>query len=107
MSKKQKKEFQNTFEKPKPPNWRAGCPLARATGTLKGDPFRFLNIVAKHQKLEGELFGDFFSKKSLTLPKKLKEGTPGIVCYAENEKLFWFVSLGQMIQFGTIKFHRT
>ena len=32
----------------------------------------------------------------------------GIVCYAEKEeKLFWFSSLGQMIQFGTIKFRIT
>ena len=54
------------------------------------------------------------------MPKKLK-GDPlvslGIVCYAEKlpsaenvtEKMlpFWFSSLGQMIQFGTIKFRRT
>ena len=34
--------------------------------------------------------------------------SPGMVCYAEKEeKLFWFSSLGQMIQFGTIKFCRT
>ena len=32
----------------------------------------------------------------------------GIVCYAVKEgKPFWFSSLGQMIQFGTIKFRRT
>ena len=31
-----------------------------------------------------------------------------LVCYAEKEeKPFWFSSLGQMIQFGTIKFCRT
>ena len=31
-----------------------------------------------------------------------------MVCYAEKEeKPFWFSSLGQMIQFGTIKFCRT
>ena len=50
-------------------------------------------------------------KKSLTMPKKLKGGylvSPGIVCYAEKEgKPFWFCSLGQMIQFETIKFRRT
>ena len=45
------------------------------------------------------------------MPKKLK-GDPlvssGIVCYAEKEeKLFWFSSLGQMIQFGTVKFRTT
>ena len=53
----------------------------------------------------------FFHEKSLTKPKKLKGGplvSPGIVCYAEKEeKHFWFSSLGQMIQFGTIKFRRT
>ena len=31
--------------------------------------------------------------------------SPGIVCYAE--KPFWFSSLGQIIQFGAIKFRRT
>ena len=32
-------------------------------------------------------------------------GPFSIVCYAEKEeKLFWFSSLGQMIQFGTINF---
>ena len=40
--------------------------------------------------------------------KKLKRGDslvfPGMVCYAEkDEKTFWFSSLGQMIQFETIK----
>ena len=31
-----------------------------------------------------------------------------MVCYAEKEeKPYWFSSLGQMIQFGTIKFRRT
>ena len=43
------------------------------------------------------------------MPKKTERGdplvSPGIVCYAEEEeKLLWFSSLGQMIQFGTIKF---
>ena len=45
------------------------------------------------------------------MPKKLKGDTlvsPGIVCYAEKkEKPFWFSSLGQMMQFATIKFRRT
>ena len=41
------------------------------------------------------------------MPKKVKRGdslvSPGMVCYAEKEeKPFWFCSLGQMIQFGTI-----
>ena len=39
---------------------------------LKGDPLGFCNIrsVAKHQKNEGGPFGDFFWKKSLTMPEK-------------------------------------
>ena len=46
------------------------------------------------------------------MPKKTERGnllvSPGIVCYAEKEKKpFWFSSLGQMIQFVTIKFRRT
>ena len=45
------------------------------------------------------------------MPKKLKGGplvSPGIVCYAKKrEQLLWFSSLGQMVQFDTIKFPRT
>ena len=83
---------------------------------LKGDPLEFFNIhfVAKHQKIEGGPFEEkcFFFKKSLTMPKKNWKGdrlvSPGMVCYAEKEENpFWFSSLGQMIQFGTIKFRRT
>ena len=53
-----------------------------------------------------------FPKKSLTMPKKTERGdalvSPGMVFYAEKEeKPFWFSSLGQMIQLGTIKFCRT
>ena len=34
--------------------------------------------------------------------------SPGMVCYAEKqEKLFWFSSLGQMVQFGAMIFGRT
>ena len=34
--------------------------------------------------------------------------SPGMVCYAEKqEKLFWFSSLGQIMQFGAIIFCRT
>ena len=42
-------------------------------------------------------FGEFFRKKSLTMPKKL-EGDPlvSVLCYAEKqEKPFWFSSLGE------------
>ena len=46
------------------------------------------------------------------MPKKTERRgplvSPGTVCYAEKqEKLFWLSSLGQMIQFETIKFCRT
>ena len=51
-----------THEKPKRPNWRD------KRGTLS----RCLtSIVAKHQKIEGGPFGEFFfRKKSFTMPKK-------------------------------------
>ena len=55
----------------------------------------------------------FSRKQSLTMPGKTEKGThwsrisPGIVCYAEKkENLFNFSSLGQMVQFDTIKFRR-
>ena len=45
------------------------------------------------------------------MPKKNLKGdhlvSPGTVRYAEKqEKLFWFSSLGQMVQLDTIKFRR-
>ena len=45
------------------------------------------------------------------MPKKSERGaleSPDTVCYAEkHKKLFWFSSLSQMFQFGTIKVRRT
>ena len=63
-----------THENPKPPKWRARCPLARTPGALKGGTFSYFltSIVAKHQKIEGGPFGEFSSKKSLTMPKNSK-----------------------------------
>ena len=60
----------------------------------------------------GTLWGKKFRKKSHSAEKNLKREnslvSPGMVCYAKKEKkLFWFSSLGQMYQFGTIKFCRT
>ena len=102
-----KKSKYQTHEKPKRRNWRAKCQLARAPGALK-------EVVAKHQKIEGcKKIGEKNSEKSLTMPKKLKGGreslvSPGMVYYAEKEgKPFWFSTLGQTIQFETIKFCRT
>ena len=58
------------------------------------------------KKLKGDLLGIFFeSRKNWKVDPLV---SPGIVCYAEKEeKPFWSRSLGQMIQFGTIKFRRT
>ena len=56
-------------------------------------------------------FGQFFYKKSLIMPKKTESGRfkhPGMVSYPEKEeKPFWFSSVGQIFQFGTIKLWRT
>ena len=63
--------------------------------------------------MKGDTVVNFFSEKSLTMPKKKRKRwdplvSPGTVCYAEKEeKPFWFSSLGQMIQFGTTKFRIT
>ena len=76
--------------------------------TERRDPLGFSNIHsdAKQQKNEWGPFGGKIPKKSLAVPKKIEKWdplvSPGMVCYAE--KPFRFSSLGQMIQFGTIKF---
>ena len=63
--------------------------------------------------MKGDPLGNFFSSKKVSQCRnKTEKGdplvSPGIVCYAEKqEKPFWFSSLGQMIQFGTIKFRIT
>ena len=52
--------------------------------TERGDPLGFFNIhsVAKHQKkCRGTLWGNFFSKKSLAVPKKMKGGPFGLARY--------------------------
>ena len=59
----------------------------------------------------GDPLANFFSQKYLNA-KKTERGdllvSPFMVCYAEKEeKPFWFSSLGQMSQFGTIKLGRT
>ena len=78
------------------------------------DPLGLCNIhyIAKHQTNEGGPFGGKVSEKMSHNAEKNRKGDhlvfPGIVCYAEKEKNhFWFSSLRQMIQFGTIKFRRT
>ena len=61
------------------------------------------------KKIQGGLFGETFFRKSLAVPKKIDPlVSPGMVCNAKKqEKLFWFSSLGQMVQFGSIIFCRT
>ena len=53
------------------------------------------------KKLKGTLWGKIFEKKSHPLV------SPGFVLRGKRGKPFWFSSLGQMIQFGTMKFRRT
>ena len=55
---------------------------------------------------------NLFRKKSLTMPKKNERGdtlvSPGNVYKrGKRVKLFWFSSLGQMIQLGTINIRKT
>ena len=69
--------------------------------------------VANHQKKrKGTLWGAFLFRKKSHNAEKAERGdplvSPGTVCYAEKqEKPFWFSSLGQMVQFDTIKFRTT
>ena len=84
--------------------------------TERGTLLEFFNIQSVatsilSSKIEGEPFRDFFQKKVSQCQKTETFDPlvpPSIVCNAEKEeKPFWFSSLGQMIQFGTIKFRRT
>ena len=65
------------------------------------------------KKVEGGPFEEksFLRKKSHSAGKSWKGDLlvlPGTKCYAENqEKKFWFSSLGEMVQFDTIIFRRT
>ena len=83
-----------------------------AENTEREDPLEVFNIhfVAKQaKKIEGgTLWGNFFRKKSLTMPKKTERGTlwSRPVWYVTREKPFWFSSLGQMVLFGAIIFCR-
>ena len=49
-----------------------------------------IHFVAKHQKIEGGHFREFFWKKSLIMPKKTERGdplvSPGMVCYAGKQE---------------------
>ena len=59
--------------------------------------------------MNGDPLGNCFSGKKSHNPKKTEKGDSlvscGMVCYAgKQEKPFWFISLGQMMQFGAIIF---
>ena len=77
------------------PNWRA----------KKGDLWDFLtSIVAKHQKIEGGSFGEFFPKK-VSQCRKTKGGPFSLAQYCMLS--FWFSSLGEIVQFDTLKLRRS
>ena len=81
---------------------------------LRGKPFWFSSLGQQVQliwRAKRGIILHFFNIHCCKTSKKLK-GDPlvssGMVCYAGKEKkLFWFSSLGQMSQFGTIKLCRT
>ena len=59
--------------------------------TERDDPSGVFNIhfVAKHQKIEGGLFGEnFFPEKSLTMPKKTKSLARYCMLRGKTEKTF-------------------
>ena len=82
---------------------------------LKGGPsgiFKHPFCRKTAKKIEGGPFGEKFRKKKSRSAEKNWKGdplvSPCMVSYAEKqEKLFWFSSLGQMVQFGAIIFRRT
>ena len=82
---------------------------------LKGRTLRAFStsILSQNSKqIEGgTLWGIFFPEKSHNAEKNERGDplvSPGMVCYAgKQEKLFWFSSLGQMVQFGAIILCRT
>ena len=89
--------------------------ISQCRKKLKGGPFGIFQhpFCRIHQKIAGGAFGEnFFSRKKSHSSEKNERGdplvSPGMVCYAEKqEKLFWFSSLDQIVQFGAIKFCRT
>ena len=61
--------------------------------------------------MKADPLGNFFSRKKSYNAEKFERGPFSLSRYCmlrgKKEKRFWFCSLGQMIQFGTIKFRRT
>ena len=67
------------------------------------------SILSQNIKKMQGLFGEIFLRKKVSQCQKNERGdplvSPGMVCYAEEqEKPFWFSSLGQILQFGAIIF---
>ena len=84
-------------------------PKKTERGTLWEFPTSILEQNSK-KNWRGRPFGEKNSEKKSRSDEKNWKGyvSPGMVCYAEKkEKLFWFSSLGQMVQFGAIIFCRT
>ena len=88
--------------------------LTMSKKTERGTLWNFSTSILSQniKKLKGTLQGNFIFEKKSQSAEKTERGdslvSPGMVCYAEKEeKPFWFSSLCQMIQFGTIKFCRT
>ena len=94
-------------------NGPSGALKSHNAEKLKGGPFEvFHHPLSQNMKKLKKKQKFLFSGKNLTMPKKTEKGdplvSPGMVCYAEKqEKLFWFSSLGQIVQFGAIIFCRT
>ena len=86
--------------------------LSQFKGGPIGEKTNFRKKVSQCRKIErGDPLG-FSNIHSNAKQQKNWRGdplvSPGMVCYAEKqEKLFWFSSLGQMVQFGAIIFCRT
>ena len=81
---------------------------------LKGDPVGFFIIhsIAKHQKIERGPFGKkSLEKKYHNVEKKTERGNlysrPVLYITQIKDKIFWFSSLSEMVQFDTIKLRRT
>ena len=84
---------------------------------LKGEPFGIFQHPFCHKtskKFKRDPLGKFCFRKVSQCRKKLKEGPFGLARYCmlsgkkeETFNVFWFSSLGQMVQFDTTKFGRT
>ena len=71
-----KKTFETLSKNPKRPNWRARCPLAQASGGLKGALFRIFKhpLLQNIKKLKAAPFVEkFFEKKSHNAEKTERE----------------------------------